>query len=210
MIWRLALSGHLAYGKRAYDHFFTGDSLETRRDETWQMRVILDKVLNSRMAVFLDGVFVHQTSNVGGIGYDQARFGLGISATVISAPEARFITPEANQFTPIQTSSGIRFRHEAASASSVSLVGGFNGWDPDANPLRRTPAGLWETVLPLDTGIWRYTFVVDEVWVRPLDAPRYEEDGFGGVHGVLEVSVPKRDGSVTGEDKRRPNYRGTH
>ena len=61
------------------------------------------------------------------------------------------------------------------------MVGGFNGWDPTRNPLTGPDQdGVWETVIPLTAGVWRYAFVVDGEWVEPLDAPRYEDDGFGG------------------------------
>ncbi len=39
------------------------------------------------------------------------------------------------------------FREHAPSASSVSLIGDFNGWDPSKNPLSRLESGAWETFL---------------------------------------------------------------
>jgi 1,4-alpha-glucan branching enzyme len=37
----------------------------------------------------------------------------------------------------------------APSAAAVSLVGDFNGWDPDAHPLSRLgSSGIWEGFVP--------------------------------------------------------------
>jgi 1,4-alpha-glucan branching enzyme len=84
---------------------------------------------------------------------------------------------------------GVRFRLRDKEARSVALVGGFNGWDARADPLAGPDKnGVWEIVIPLKSGTWRYAFVVDGRWATPPEASRYEDDGFGGRHGVLEVS----------------------
>ncbi|HSB15794.1 MAG TPA: 1,4-alpha-glucan branching protein GlgB [Bryobacteraceae bacterium] len=44
---------------------------------------------------------------------------------------------------------GAHFAVWAPNAESVSVIGNFNGWDPDANPMRFRPdAGLWECFVP--------------------------------------------------------------
>jgi 1,4-alpha-glucan branching enzyme len=43
---------------------------------------------------------------------------------------------------------GVRFGVWAPNARSVSVVGDFNGWDPRANPLRGSDAGIWEGTVP--------------------------------------------------------------
>ena len=99
-----------------------------------------------------------------------------------------------------------KFEYEDPAAGSVALVGGFNGWDPDRHILRRVSEdGLWEITIPLEGGIWRYAFVVDGEWKPPQESPRYEDDGFGGRNGILEVPVSQRDESVTGDEKSRHN-----
>jgi hypothetical protein len=48
---------------------------------------------------------------------------------------------------------------------------------------------MWETTIPIPSGIWRYAFVVDGKWTSPSDAMRYEDDGFGGTNGILQVDA---------------------
>src|SRR5689334_18518386 len=44
---------------------------------------------------------------------------------------------------------GVHFAVWAPNASSVSVVGDFNGWDAAAHPLaRRAEAGVWEAFVP--------------------------------------------------------------
>ncbi len=45
--------------------------------------------------------------------------------------------------------SGVEFAVWAPNAELVSVTGDFNGWNPDANPMRVRPeAGVWETFVP--------------------------------------------------------------
>jgi 1,4-alpha-glucan branching enzyme len=55
----------------------------------------------------------------------------------------------------------VTFFCDAPGAESVTLTGDFNGWDPDANPLRRTPDGRWMASLELHHGHHQYLFLVD-------------------------------------------------
>ena len=44
---------------------------------------------------------------------------------------------------------GAHFAVWAPNALSVAVVGDFNGWDPDADPMRlRAEAGVWEVLVP--------------------------------------------------------------
>ncbi|HEY3915387.1 MAG TPA: isoamylase early set domain-containing protein [Verrucomicrobiae bacterium] len=49
----------------------------------------------------------------------------------------------------------------APGAEQVALVGDFNGWEPAANPMQRTPDGYWTTSLELAHGHHQYQFIVD-------------------------------------------------
>ena len=56
---------------------------------------------------------------------------------------------------------GVAFAVWAPTARAVSVVGDFNGWKADANPLRALgSSGLWETFVPAATGGERYKFAV--------------------------------------------------
>jgi 1,4-alpha-glucan branching enzyme len=43
---------------------------------------------------------------------------------------------------------GVQFAVWAPSAKQVSVVGDFNQWDPAANTMRSSPAGVWESFIP--------------------------------------------------------------
>jgi hypothetical protein len=73
-------------------------------------------------------------------------------------------------------------------AESVSVAGDFNGWHPDATPLRRSADGYWSVSLPLKPGRYHYMFVVDgEEWVTDPFATDVSHDDFGADNAVLEV-----------------------
>ena len=76
-----------------------------------------------------------------------------------------FTLPLAAQ--PKAAADGVEFTYPAGSESSVSLVGDFNGWTKDENPLRRG-AEAWSIVRPMRPGIHQYKFLVDGI--------RYEND----------------------------------
>jgi hypothetical protein len=78
----------------------------------------------------------------------------------------------------------------APHASSVSLVGDFNGWSLGATPLERQGA-IWSVEVTLPPGRHVYAFVVDgEEWVADAYAPRAPEDEFGRPNSV--ILVPER------------------
>jgi hypothetical protein len=74
--------------------------------------------------------------------------------------------------------------------------------------------GIWEAVVPVDPGEWRYAFVVDGKWVRPKDAERYVPDPYEPQlwNGILEVVEERPRGggdreNVTPDTGRRPTER---
>jgi hypothetical protein len=82
----------------------------------------------------------------------------------------------------------VHFRFTAPSAARVSLAGDFNGWNPDAHPLRRSnDADTWELDVQLPPGRYAYAFVVDGKLARDPGAPQAAEDDFGTPHSILLV-----------------------
>jgi 1,4-alpha-glucan branching enzyme len=76
----------------------------------------------------------------------------------------------------------------APAATQVAVAGDFNGWRPEATPLRRGEGGVWTVQLPLAPGKrYEYMFVVDGAWVADPSAPATSDDGFGGANAVLEL-----------------------
>ena len=78
----------------------------------------------------------------------------------------------------------------APQASSVALVGDFNDWDPARSPMRTAQgAGVWQTVVELRPGRYRYAFLVNGVeWRADPAAPKSFDDEFGSPSSVVTVA----------------------
>ena len=61
------------------------------------------------------------------------------------------------------------FLCSAPQAKSVSVVGDFNDWQPEANLMQKMPDGCWKARLELRHGSYRYLFLVDG---KPVLDPR--------------------------------------
>ena len=55
----------------------------------------------------------------------------------------------------------IAFRYRSSKPKTVFLVGDFNKWNKKSNPMKRGQNFVWETVLMLNNGEYKYAFVVD-------------------------------------------------
>jgi cyclomaltodextrinase / maltogenic alpha-amylase / neopullulanase len=77
----------------------------------------------------------------------------------------------------------------APTATSVSLVGDFNDWDRSATPLVRSNGdGLWSVTVPLETGRYRYSFLLDgTTWLQDPNGVPAIEDEFGRPNSVVTV-----------------------
>jgi 1,4-alpha-glucan branching enzyme len=62
----------------------------------------------------------------------------------------------------------------APQAKHVSVIGDFNNWSPNANPMKRQPDGGWTAQIPLAHGHHQYVYLVDGM--RTLD-PRAQGTG---------------------------------
>ena len=82
----------------------------------------------------------------------------------------------------------IKFVLVAPQAAKVSVVGDFNGWDPDATPAQRQPDGSWATFVQLRPGRHVYSFVLDgQVFINDPSAPVAPDDGYGQKNSVVVV-----------------------
>lgn len=87
----------------------------------------------------------------------------------------------------------VRFRLRAPEARRVEVIGSWNDWGADDSRQRLREvgrSGLWEGWVVVGPGQHRYHFLIDGRPARPVDAPRYRADGFGGEDGVLEIPDP--------------------
>jgi hypothetical protein len=79
---------------------------------------------------------------------------------------------------------------EAPQARSVSVAGGWNGWDPAAHRLSdENGDGIWELRFTVEADReYEYQFVIDEnTWIEDPQSPFHVDDGFGGVNSILDV-----------------------
>ena len=82
----------------------------------------------------------------------------------------------------------VTFRIDAPGAGSVALVGDFNGWDPERNPMRQRKDGVWWTTVRLNPGTCEYKFVVDGAdWRNDPLNPNQAPNSFGSVNSVCEI-----------------------
>lgn len=121
--------------------------------------------------------------------------GLAVAMIVLAVAVLRLVSPAAAP-APVAVAPapdrahGVRFALEAPGSSRVTIVGDFNDWNPESTPLRRTSdAGVWEVVIPLEPGRYRYTFVVDGTrWLPdPAEPPALDED-FGTPTSIVTVA----------------------
>jgi len=81
----------------------------------------------------------------------------------------------------------VRFAFHAPRAERVVLVGDFNGWDPQATPMRHAGGDTWTVSVSLPRGRHLYAFVVDGRWAPDPGAPLAPEDDFGVPNSVVLV-----------------------
>jgi hypothetical protein len=75
-------------------------------------------------------------------------------------------------------------------ASSVSVAGDFNGWNPDRTNMKRSDGGVWTTTIRLKPGRYQYMFVIDgKRWLADPLAAEDTGDGFGSKNAVLDVGT---------------------
>lgn len=72
-------------------------------------------------------------------------------------------------------------------ATHVTLVGEFNGWNETATPLQRTPEG-WSTTLELPRGrTFQYRYLADGRWLNDWAADHYVPNELGGDDSVVRT-----------------------
>lgn len=92
-----------------------------------------------------------------------------------------------NLLGPTVDKNGVTFRVKAPSAKQVSIVGNFNRWSADGQPLSGPDHdGIWAVTLPLKKGRHEYLFLIDgKEWLLDPNAPMTADDGFGAQNSVL-------------------------
>lgn len=68
---------------------------------------------------------------------------------------------QPSPYSAARTRHHINFFCHAPAATRVSLIGDFNRWQPNANPMCKMPDGSWMASLELPHGHHQYLFLVD-------------------------------------------------
>ena len=96
--------------------------------------------------------------------------------------------------TRARTTGGVKLTFSLALDRPVSVVGDFNQWDPAAHPLKPRTNGKRSVVVTLPPGsrhAFRYLADGGEFFDDP-EADGFEDNGYGGTHGVLVLDAPRR------------------
>jgi 1,4-alpha-glucan branching enzyme len=81
-----------------------------------------------------------------------------------------------------------QFVFERAGATSVSLVGEFNGWGATDVPMTQVTPGVWEATVPLPPGRHVYGYLVDDtLLVADPRAPKSGDADYGREGSVVMV-----------------------
>lgn len=81
----------------------------------------------------------------------------------------------------------VDFEFEDADASKVSIVGSFNDWNKDANPMKKEN-GVWKCTLNLKPGRHEYQFVVNDTdWLVDPKSGTAVKNRFEGMNSVIEI-----------------------
>jgi 1,4-alpha-glucan branching enzyme len=81
----------------------------------------------------------------------------------------------------------IIFKYYALEAEAVAVVGTFNGWNSEANPLKKDKEGNWSTIVNLFPGNYEYRFIVDGRWKDDPTCEIRHSNLYGGYNCVLYV-----------------------
>lgn len=82
----------------------------------------------------------------------------------------------------------VRFSVKAPEASSVSVVGSFNQWDPGRHRLAGPDReGVWQAEITLLPGRHEYLFLIDGTTWVPDASAAFVDDGMGGRNSVVIV-----------------------
>jgi len=119
--------------------------------------------------------------------------GLGLLIALRPGPAD---APSAETASVVETEPGAapesatRFVFVAPGAASVRMTGDFVSWDPAGIELvDQRGTGVWTVDVPLEPGVYQYTFIVDgSEWRPDPHAVSQIDDGFGQTNSIVIVS----------------------
>ena len=81
----------------------------------------------------------------------------------------------------------VEFILEKPEAAAVSVVGTFNKWDANRNPMHKGSDGLWRSKVSVPAGRHEYRFIVDGQWMSDPKAAEAQPNAYGSSNSVLKV-----------------------
>jgi len=80
------------------------------------------------------------------------------------------------------------FSLTAPGAQSVYVTGSFNDWSLEERCRMHTDNGRWMVTIPLQTGSYKYQFIVDGNWREDPENPNQERNSFGDINSLIQVA----------------------
>jgi 1,4-alpha-glucan branching enzyme len=81
----------------------------------------------------------------------------------------------------------VHFEFTHPTATTVSVAGTFNNWQPEAKALHPSGGGRWLKETVLAPGTYEYCLIVDGEWMADPMAKDYVPNPFGGKNSILTV-----------------------
>jgi 1,4-alpha-glucan branching enzyme len=81
----------------------------------------------------------------------------------------------------------VLFRTYRPSARIISVVGDFNGWNPENDLMRRGDDGIWRLEKRIASGTYRYKFIIDGEWLPDTFNPESGSDNTGDICSILKI-----------------------
>lgn len=94
------------------------------------------------------------------------------------------------RYGPRRVVGGVLFQVVAEKARWVEIAGDFNQWIPEPmirSRVRSNESGIWQIVLPIGAGTYRYKFIVDGEWQIDPYHPVQRQNAFGTFDSYLEL-----------------------
>ncbi len=83
----------------------------------------------------------------------------------------------------------IQFTFMAGEAEKVSLVGDFNNWNPDADPMEKDEYGTWTKTKMLSSGDVEYKFYVDGQWLPDPNNTSVCMNCYGSLNNIAKIVI---------------------
>lgn len=109
-------------------------------------------------------------------------------------------TPKTTKKTPARTTKGcgrkpaqkkkraVTLTLKGQPGQEVFLAGTFNDWCPDSLPMEEKKKGVYSVKLELETGLYEYKFIVNDVWTPDPDPSRdWTQNALGTLNSLLRV-----------------------